>query len=61
MSRVNESRIYHIRNDKMGVQGEKTSYTLCGFRVPNKQIADRAEHVTCFACLEKSGWESVGK
>lgn len=61
MSRVNESRIYHIRNDGVGIHGEKTSYTLCGCRVPNKQIADKPEHVTCFACLEKSGWESVSK
>lgn len=61
MSRVNESRIYHIRNDKMGVQGEKTSYTLCGFRVPDKQIADKPERATCFACLEKSGRETVNR
>lgn len=58
---MNERHIYHIRNDGLGAHDGKTSYTLCGFRVPNRQIADRPERVTCFACLEKSGWESVSK
>lgn len=61
MSLVNESHIYHIRNDNMSVRGNRTSYTLCGFRVLNKQIADKPEHVTCFACLEKSGQETVSR
>lgn len=57
MSLVNENHIYHIRNDKVGVHGNRTGYTLCGFRVPDEQIADKPEHVTCFACLKKSGWK----